>query len=240
MADAEVVLTPPEVFTVQDADGRTITLMQAPKPEGRVVTPLEIANDPGRGTKQANMFHSPKEKIVMYRGATPSLVPMAHFQSFLRRGFTPRPTADALPLKFECNVLREDGTRCPKKFTAEVNRLTHIKAYHGDVAPWVLSAMDQRKLRRDLGVTNDDVRNIDTFANVDLEQTVLTLVEKKLKEILGTEHAAAIMAEEVAPDVAPAVRDYARIQTEHAPHCTSKGRWRKYTSGCPRCDELRG
>ena len=210
---------------VMTEDGRRVQIAeaQASVEEVRDISPALAPDGSGKATFKGKRA----EMCIMYSpdpGYIPSKVPLAHAHVYLARGFTVKPTAEAPEVNIVCGVKSGNGKVCVKKFREERYRLAHIRAYHSDIAPWILTDEEKRKLKGELGVPTPVVAG--SSAEVDSLRQQVAELTSLVKAGIGK----------------PAEKKsrFVRNHTPHADSCTTKARFNTYTDGCPRCEELKG
>src|SRR3990167_9892005 len=125
-------------------------------------------------------MQSGKPRVYMYRGYTESLVPEDRIGWFLKQGFTTAPTQATPKTDVVCGIfLSELGRPCDKHLQSHVWRLHHIREAHSELAPWVLTDEDHKRIRGDMGLSNSS-----TSVDYDQVQRVAEL-EAKLDSVLA-------------------------------------------------------
>ena len=241
MQQDTIVATPQIVsHRVQTEDGTWVTLNEARSPGGLQQQPIDIGShaNPGQTSgKRPTLTTSGRRRIWMYRGAVGSLVPEAQMLFFLGKGFTVAPTAEGIPLAFECGVQMSDGLVCHKKVPSMIDRLRHIQGYHSDVAAWTMTDQEKRALRGDLGVGTVDTTHPGASSAPNTEVADLRAELAALKAMMRD--GAGTHLREAAIDVAVAERpkaQYGRNQTKHNHKAPFGGA--HIVAGCPRCEEM--
>lgn len=250
---------------IMTEDGRAIEMTIAQSQEAVKLTPLEIdaryrdsaAESRGR---PAQRIGQKEQRAILYRGETPSLVPMSQVPFLLKQGFTPEPTMAKTPLLHACGIQMFDGTPCEKMLRTERDRVNHIRTAHGDVAPWVLSDIDIARARGKV------ILNQPTGSAEDPRVAVLEAQVAELMSLL--KRSGSPVADEIASDLqtqlqvaeagadefmeednvpvsteptfsipVPEVTDVKMPPPNEPFHtCRPKGRFGKIIDGCPACE----
>ena len=200
----------------------------------------------GRGAKVLNQREA---RVKVYRGNSMSSVPVSQAAFMLGQGFTSEPTKPPTPLPFICGVETLEGGICQKALRTDRDRVNHIRAAHGDVAPWILSDEDMLKARGKVVIPRasygedprvavlegkvNELLELLRKANTPVAQTIAAeLIEDLQVAETGADEFADEFTDTPATDNGVELVDFATpVHT-----CKPRGRFGKIIDGCPACE----
>ena len=231
-------------YKLDTEDGQNITMSVA-REEG-AKRDQEIAID-GRysdatGGQGAKVYNKKPIRVYVYKGYHRATIQRSEVPWYLDQGFTDHPTAEEPKPQAVCGVfLGETGAPCPKELLNEVERIHHIRQYHRDIAPFVLTDKDWARVRGELGIAGAQqvVAEYDDSKIVALEEQVA-----KMSEMMR------VMAEEKGQDKQPLPTPTLIPDAPHEPiplknysthdtTCKYKGKFGRYDPLCPACVALK-
>lgn len=202
------------------------------------------AESKGRGAKVINQ-REPRVKV--YRGNSESIIPVSQAGFMLSQGFTAEPTKPPTPLPFICGVETLEGTICEKALRTDRDRVNHIRAAHGDLAPWILSEEDMMKARGKVVIPRasygedprvavlegkvNELLELLRKTNTPVAQTIAAELVEDL-QVAETGAAEFMNEDNEVPDNVVELVDFSTpIHT-----CKPRGRFGKIIDGCPACE----
>ena len=213
----------PEMQTVrvQSDDGSWVTLTIPVEGKARKRT---IEFDPRIPGAKGTFSEDIREKIVLYRGHTASLLPRVHIGRWLRLGWTAEPTSEPPARPFACTKMKANelgiDVPCGKAFRRKAYLAVHIRAAHEDMT------MDEQ----------------DELISGFVDGGIKSDRERALEERLANLEAILRGTPLPVPNDPLTPEDYTKevIEAEDKTHtCKAKGALGKYDPNCLRCTLLK-